>query len=175
MSISIGSQDSDDFDLDVDSSEIGNLVSITNPPDGCHIYGLVFCGVDTLGNKDESPKGVKMIYQLIGTAEKTKESDLDAPVGSIFQESFTGNDMGKKLLKLRISQIFGAAFQGGAFRQYIDALQEKKMSEFHLQLTTTLHTSACGKYENVRIKACAPVACQELPQGFEQYEYEPKG
>jgi len=169
----------DDFDMDFDSSEVSDLVSYINPPDGVHIYGLVFCGMDKAWNADNAPMGVRMVYQKLATVEKSKEGDLDAPNGSLMTESFTGNEMGKKLLKLRLSQIFGESYKGGPFRPYVESLQEQKMSNFHLQLTTKISFSK-GKgekrdrvYENVRINSCTTVTPVELPAGFEQFEYEP--
>lgn len=166
----------EDFDLDIDSDDVADLVGYVNPPDGTHIYGIVFCGIDKLGNKEDSPRGVRIIYQKIATMEKANEGDLDAPVGSLFSESFTSNDMGKKLLKLRLKQIFGDEFKGGNFRPYIDTLAEQKMSNFHLQIVTALNKSVSnGKtYENIRIRSLEPIAPVELPEKWEQFEYEPR-
>lgn len=165
----------DDFDLDMNSDEVADLTSWSNPCDGTHIYGVVFAGMSRIGKDETAAKGIRIVYQKIATVEKAKEGDLDAAVGSVFDESFTGNDMGKKILKLRLKQIFGEQYKGGPFRPYIDALQENKMSAFHLQLTTKIHKSTSGgqEYENVRIRDCTPVECMELPQGFEQFEYTP--
>ena len=167
----------DDFDLDLDSDEVADLVGYSNPADGTHIYGLIFCGMDKQGDRTV----VKFVYQKINTMEKTNEGDLDAAIGSIFQESFSGNDIGQKLLKLRLSQIFGEDWKGGKFRPYIEALGEQLMSNFHLKLTTKLESSVGKKgtknegrkFENVRIKLCEPVGCVELPEKWEQYKYEP--
>lgn len=169
----------DDFDMDFNSDDVANLISYVNPPDGVHIYGAVFCGMDAAWNAPDAPRGVRIIYQKLATIEKSKETDLDAPNGSLMSESFTGNEMGKKLLKQRLSQIFGEAYKGGAFRPYIESLATQKMSAFHLQLTTKVKMTTKIKdgekrfYENVRINACVPVACITLPEGFEQFEYEP--
>jgi hypothetical protein len=169
-----------DFDLDFDSDEVSDLISYVNPPNGIHIYGLVFCGMDKAWAADDAPIGVRLIYQKITTIEKANKGDLDAPDSSLFTENFTGNDMGKQLLKARLKQIFGEAYTGGVFRPWLESLQEQKMSAFHLQLTTQINISR-GKgdkkdktYENVRIKALVPVACMELPPKWEQFEYEPK-
>lgn len=168
----------EDFDLDLDSDDIADLVSFVNPPDGTHIYGLVYCGMDKIGSKESSPMGIKFVYQLIQTVEKADPNGLSAPVGSICQESFTANDMGKKLLKQRLRQIYGDDYKGGAFRPYIEGLGEALMSNFHLQMTTKLVTIKDKKdpsitYENLRIKSLEPVACVELPANFEQYVHTP--
>ena len=172
------SETPDDFDLDLDLDEVADLIGFINPPDGIHIYGVVFCGKDRCGGEG-SPKGIKLIYQKIATVEKANEEDLDAPNGSVFQESFTGNKMGQELLKLRLKQIYGSGYTGGALRPYVETLGEKKMSEFHLQLGTKINIGQ-GKgvnkgktYENVRIQTLVPVDMVELPEKWDQYEHKP--
>ena len=166
------SETNDDFDLDMDSDEVADLVSFSNPADGVHLYGVVFAGMDRMGKDEDSPKCVRLVYQKVATVERVNEGDLDAKVGSVFNEAFGGSDMGQKLLKQRLGQIFGESFKG-KFRPFVDALQEKKMSETLLQFTTKIIPSKDGKYENVRIMGCDVVELPELPQGFEQFEYTP--
>jgi len=167
----------DDFDIDGDSTDVKELISYANPPNGTHIYGIRYCGLDELFN---GIKGIRLIYQYLGTVEKSNPKDLDIPVGSLFAETFTGNKMGKELFKKRLLQIFGEEYKGGEWKKYIDSLQEQKMTNFHLQITTKI-TFSKGKgekkditYENVRFNAVTCVPPIELPQGFEPFDYEPK-
>ena len=136
----------DDFDLDLDLDEVADLAGFVNPPDGIHVYGVVFCGMDRCGGEG-SAKGIKLIYQKIATLEKVNEDDLDAANSSVFQESFTGNKTGQELLKLRLKQIYGKGYTGGQLRPYVETLAEKKMSEFHLKIGTKISIGK-GKGEN---------------------------
>lgn len=164
----------DVFDLDTDLGEVADLVQFVNPTNGTHVFGIIFAGMDKIGAEKQ---GVKIIYQLVDTLEKADEDDLDTPVGSLFQESFTGNDMGKKLLKLRIKQLFGDDISGG-MRQYIEAANISFRSDAMVQMTTKIVHSkgknAAGEtqmYENVRILDLQPVEAVTVPEGFEWYEY----
>ncbi len=165
----------EDFDLDADMDEVADLANFTNPPAGTHIYGVVFCGVDVMGKDEKEQSCVKIIYQKVETIEKVNESDLDAANGSIFSENFGNNDDGRKFLKARLKGIFGSEITG-SFKPYIEALQEKKMSEYMLKMTTVIHKSTSNgtEYENVRIKNIETVAPTELPKSFEMYEYDPQ-
>lgn len=170
---------SEKFDLDCDTNEVANLVSYTNPPDGTHVYGIVFCGYDKMGAADDAPIGIRIIYQLIGTEAKAKESDLDAPMGSLLSENFGPNENGKKYLKARLVSLFGAEYKGGTFRPYVEQLQENLMSKAHVYMTTKIvETKGKGEkkdqtYENVRFTSFQSIDPIELPEGFEQYKYEP--
>lgn len=162
----------EDFDLDGDMAEVKDLVSFTNPPNGTHVYGCVFCGPDTMGKGDKKQACIRIIYQKISTEEKAKEGDLDAANGSVFSENFGNNEDGKKFLKARLKGMFGEEISG-SFRPYLDTLQSKKMSEFMFRMTTSINiTKNDGQtYENVRIKATETIKPIELPEGFEQFEY----
>ncbi len=164
--------DYEDFDLDADMNEVADLVSFSNPPAGTHIYGVVHCATDVMGKDEKEQACIKIIYQKLETIEKVNESDLDAAVGSIFSENFGNSEDGKKYLKARLKDIFGEEISG-SFKPYLQALQEKKMSEYMLKMTTAIHTSKSNgqTYENVRIKAIEPVQPVDLPEGFEQFEY----
>jgi hypothetical protein len=168
---------SDDiFDLDVDLDDVGDLVQFVNPHNGTSVYGIVFAGMDKIGNEK---KGVKVIYQLVQTLEKADPDGEEAPVGSVWQESFTSNDMGKKLLKLRLKQFFGDDIKG-SMRPYIEAMHEKGKSEFMVKMTTKL-TQSKGKdangnerdYENVRVISAEAISPITVPEGFEWMEYKP--
>jgi len=137
----------------------------------------LFAGNDKVG---ASKRGIKIIYQLLEYVEAADESAIKAPIGSLFSEAFTGNDMGKKLLKLRLKQFFGDDIKG-SMRPYIEALNSQFKSEYNVQLTTKTtqskvkdkETGDINTYTNVRIldaEACEPVT---LPDGFELAEYTP--
>lgn len=169
---------SDDvFDLDTDLDDVADLVQFTNPHDGTHKFAILYAGDDKVGN---SKRGIKIIYQMLEYVEAANADAIKAPIGSLFSESFTGNDMGKKLLKLRLKQFFGDDISG-SMRQYIEALNTQFKSEYNVQLTTKTtqskvkdkETGDTNVYTNVRIldaEACAPVT---LPDGFELAEYTP--
>lgn len=165
----------DNFDLDTDLDDVADLAQFTNPHDGTHVFGIIYAGPDKIGQK----RGIKIIYQLVATLESANPEEDKAPVGSLFSESFTGNDMGKKLLKLRIKQMFGAEV-GGSIRQYLDALNGQFRTDAMVKMTTkVVHSNgkdAAGKkvvYENVRILDAQPVEPIPLPDKFEWQEYTP--
>ena len=166
------------FDLDTDLDEVADLVQFVNPHDGTSIFGIAFAGMDKIG---ADRKGIKVIYQLVQPLDVAHPDEAQAPVGSVWQESFMGGDMGKKLLKLRIKQLFGDEVKG-AMRPYIEAMQEKGRSEFMVKMTTKVvksksknkETGEINEYENVRVldaEACAPVT---LPEKFEWLDYTPR-
>jgi len=173
------SDDNNDlFDLDTDLEAVQDLVQFVNPHNGTHIFGIAFAGMDKIG---ADRKGVKIIYQLVQTLEAANPDEAEAPVGSVWQESFMGGDMGKKLLKLRIKQLFGDDVSG-AMRPYITAMQEKGRTEFMVKMTTKVvkskstnkETGDVNEYENVRVldaEACAPVT---VPENWEWLEYTPR-
>lgn len=167
---------SDFFDMDVDLDEVADLVQFVNPHNGTHVFGIVFAGMDKVGSEK---RGIKIVYQLLKTIEKANPDQEEAPVGSVFQESFTSNDMGKKLLKLRIKQFFGDDVKG-AMRPYIEAMNDKGHTEFMVKLTTKLVASkskdAAGnerEYENVRVIAAEAIAPETVPENWEWMEYTP--
>lgn len=167
----------DFFDMDVDLDDVGDLVQFINPEPGTHIFGIVFAGMDKVGT---DKKGVKIIYQKVQTLEKADPDGEESPIGSVFQESFTSNDMGKKLLKLRIKQFFGEDAKG-AMRPYIEAMNDKGHTEFMVKITTKTVQSK-GKdsagndrdYENVRIISAEAVEPVTLPEKWEWLEYTPQ-
>ena len=163
----------EDFDLDTDVSEVSDIISFSNPPAGKHIYGLVFAGLDKVVRGGESYKGVRLIYQLVKTVHKSNSEDMDAAVGSIFGEQFLGQ-MGQEWLKKRLVDLYGEL--NGGFGQYIKQLNDKKMSEYMLEMTTTIVKSKKDgvEYENVRIQDIKMVEPIALPEGFEMYEHEPQ-
>lgn len=170
--------DEDLFDLDTDLDAVADLVQFVNPHDGTHVFGIAFAGMDKIGAEK---KGIKIIYQLVQTLEAAKPDEAEAPVGSVFQESFMGGDMGKKLLKLRIKQLFGDDISG-AMRPYIEAMAEKGKTEFMVKMTTKVvksksknkETGDVNEYENVRILDAEPVAPVTLPENWEWLEYTPR-
>lgn len=169
------SEDYTDFDLDDDVSEVADIISFSNPPAGKHIYGIVFAGLDKVVRDSTDFKGVRMIYQLIKTVQKTKKEDMDAAVGSIFGEQFLG-EKGKEWLKKRLVDIYGELEPGG-FGKYLTQLNQKKMSEYMVEMTTTINNSKGPEgqvYENVKIQDIKMVAAIPLPEGFEMYEHEPQ-
>lgn len=167
------------FDLDTDLDDVADLVQFVNPHDGTHIFGIVFAGMDKIGAEK---KGVKIIYQLVQTIEAAKPDEAQAPVGSVFQESFMGGDMGKKLLKLRLKQFFGDEIKG-SMRPYIDAMMEKGHTEFMVKMTTKMvktksknkETGDVNEYENIRILDAEAVEPVTVPETFEWLEYKPRG
>lgn len=171
------SEQNDFFDLDVDLDDVADLVQFVSPHNGTHIFGIAYSGMDKIGSEK---RGVKIVYQLVNTLEKADPDQEEAPVGSVFQESFSSNDMGKKLLKLRLKQFFGDDIKG-AMRPYIEALNEKGRTDFMVKLTTKLVHSK-GKdtngnernYENVRIVAAEAVEPITLPEKFEWLDYSPQ-
>ena len=163
----------DDFDLDEDVSDVEDIISFSNPPKGIHLYGIVFAGLDKIGAGEDATKGVRIIYQHIVTEQKAKAEDMDVAPGSLFGEQFQGGEVGKKWLKKRLTAMFGELT--GPFGPYIRQLQEKKMSEYWVRLTTSIATSKKdgNEYENVRIQDLKLIPAGELPEGFKVFEYEP--
>jgi len=172
------SQDMLDFDFDTPISEVADLVAYSNPANGTHIYGLVFCGMD-MSRGDDPKVGVSFVYQKLGTVELAKEDDVDAPFGSIIKENFTGNKTAKEIVKLRLTQIFGkeaiekTTAEGGSFRPFIEELNKLRTSQFYLQLVTKV-VERKG-YENLRILDVQVVSKDsvKLPEGFEFFDYQP--
>ena len=165
--------DYEDFDLDEDVSEVSDIISFSNPPAGKHVYGIVFAGIDKLGKDESSSKGVRILYQHVNTIQKANADDMDCAVGSIFSEQFMGGEIGKKWLKKRLKDMFGEVT--GSFGPYIRQLNEKKMSEYMLEMTTTIAKSKKEgvEYENVRIQDIKMISPLPLPEGYEIFEYEP--
>ena len=163
-----------DFDLDSNMDDVADIISYSRPPAGQHVYGIVYAGLDKITRDKELVLGVVIIYQYVSTIKKSNEEDMDVAVGSLFSEQFDSNpDMGKKWLKKRLVDIFGEV--KGNFGPYIKQLNDKKMSEYMLQLTTSIAESKKdGKtFENVRIQDIKMVEPVALPENFEVFEYEP--
>lgn len=166
------------FDLDTDLDDVADLVQFVNPHNGTHVFGIAFAGMDKIGS---DRMGVKIIYQMVETLEAESPDDAAAPVGSVWQESFMGGDMGKKLLKMRIKQFFGDDIKG-AMRPYIDTMMEKGRSEFMVKMTTKLvktksknkETGEINEYENVRVLDASAVAPPTLPEKWEWLDYTPR-
>ncbi len=160
----------EDFDLDVDVSEVSDVINFSNPADGVHIYGLTFCGQDTMGKDEKEQSCIRFIYQKIATEELADKGAMNAADGSIFSENFGNNDNGRKYLKARIKSIFGDEIKG-SFKPYIDQLANDKMSKYMLRMTVKIAKS--NGYENVRIQQLETVPPLDLPENFEQHEYSP--
>ena len=170
-------QNYDFFDLDTNLDDIPDLVQFVQPHDGTHVFGIVYAGEDKVGKEK---RGIKIVYQLVRTIEKARPDEEEVPVGSLFNESFTNNDMGRKLLKLRIKQMFGEDITG-SMRPYIDMLN-KGTTQFMAKLTTKQVKSTVAKddgskqdYTNTRVmNAEAVEPLTDLPADWEWYDYTPE-
>jgi len=166
--------DNDLFDLDTDLDEINDIAQFVNPHNGTHVFGIIFAGMDKVGSEKT---GVKIVYQMVAHLEISNDDEPVAPIGSIFAESFTGNEKGLEILKLRLKQFFGDDISG-KIGPYIQGLNEKFRQEAMVQMTTVTKTTK-GKdkegnsreYENVRILSAEAVEPITLPDGFEWAEY----
>lgn len=174
-----------DFDFDTKLSEVADLISFSNPADGTHLYRLVFCGKD-LSRGDDPVMGVSFVYQKVGTVELVNPDAIDAPVGSIWMENFTGHEKAKKVFRLRVTQIFGkdnveqAEKEDKNLGYFVAALEELIKEGLYLQMVTKITTSKSKKdknvtYENVRIQDLQAIESEyaQWPDGVEVFQYEP--
>jgi hypothetical protein len=176
-----------DFDFDIDPSDVRDLVAMSDPADGTHIYAVIYCGPDQAWGP-KYPLGLSFVYQKLATVELVNPDATDSAIGSLIRENFTGNQIAMEIAKQRFVQMYGkegyekAVAEGKKFPHMAKEINgvSGKNSVFYLQIVTKVTTKADKKDKkimrsNLRIMDIQRIGKDslELPAGFTFAEYQP--
>lgn len=144
--------------MDTKMDEVETMPDFVTPPAGLYVLDVKDCKIEAYENKEkEKGSRFRITYSIAETVEVHSE-EQPVPDASIFSESFMGTEDGIKYFKKAAMNILGVTdFEGASIRDVVEGL---KGAQFRAKITLRTSSKDGKNYENVNIRAAAPVVTE---------------